>query len=334
MRQQQTFAKETPRKVNFAPEVTTPRVPGAMPASTVGEEKEVNVFDYLVPEHAPSSTEPMNIIDHAGNNSQGWNKENDGSFGFSYDSNPIKVSQEGTTSMEFKTPVSKDKKGRSQMKQSKNKQASSDKKRKRHADDDVDVDADTSGEAPCSTKNNVGTPVLRHSGLTGGLDRMLRDKNGGGRYRDGSSPIKRTRRSERETTTTKESYRDARRARAERLVSSMFGAPGSRYDAASKAMIRPNQKTRHQRDADGQSGHDQELQQSSHAYGQNDEVARYHAASHFLSLVIKGPESARGMSVHKVLKRLQAQNGNDDERDMWRALRVKRNERGEIVLFL
>jgi cell growth-regulating nucleolar protein len=77
-------------------------------------------------------------------------------------------------------------------------------------------------------------------------------------------------------------------------------------------------------------------------------------AAHFLSLVTKGPESSRGFSVNKVLKRFHREftdefdddRGRDqgrsradrerrieDEKDLWRTLRVKQNERGEVVLF-
>ncbi|OJJ42908.1 hypothetical protein ASPZODRAFT_154890 [Penicilliopsis zonata CBS 506.65] len=91
-------------------------------------------------------------------------------------------------------------------------------------------------------------------------------------------------------------------------------------------------------------------------------------AAHFFSLVTKGPESTRGLSMNKVLKRFhrelsagpdgepdahlvdyERERGRghgrggdredrdrwyDDEKELWRALRLKRNERGEIVLFM
>jgi cell growth-regulating nucleolar protein len=77
-------------------------------------------------------------------------------------------------------------------------------------------------------------------------------------------------------------------------------------------------------------------------------------AAHFLSLVTKGPESSRGFSINKVLKRFHKdftdefdgdrgrdqgrsradrERRADDEKDLWRTLRLKQNERGEIVLF-
>ncbi|KAL7927600.1 hypothetical protein ACQKWADRAFT_8170 [Trichoderma austrokoningii] len=60
----------------------------------------------------------------------------------------------------------------------------------------------------------------------------------------------------------------------------------------------------------------------------------------FLSFV-KGPESERGCSMNKALKRFhrerQAVGANTpkvrDEKELWRSLRLRRNDRGEIVLF-
>jgi cell growth-regulating nucleolar protein len=93
------------------------------------------------------------------------------------------------------------------------------------------------------------------------------------------------------------------------------------------------------------------------------EELRRERAAQFLAMVNKGPESERGCSLHKTLKRFrrecsssmgsedrdQNQKGGergrergrgrrdrkeDDEQDLWRLLRLKRNDRGEIVLFI
>lgn len=84
-------------------------------------------------------------------------------------------------------------------------------------------------------------------------------------------------------------------------------------------------------------------------------------AALFLSFITKGPESERGCSVNKALKRyhreqtsqqLRLTSGGHDERnggnedgdaavgelmddkELWKSLRVRRNERGEVVLFV
>ncbi|KAK5990462.1 hypothetical protein PT974_08730 [Cladobotryum mycophilum] len=61
----------------------------------------------------------------------------------------------------------------------------------------------------------------------------------------------------------------------------------------------------------------------------------------FLSFVNKGPESEKGCSMNKALKRFhrerQAAGSSNakgkEEKELWRSLRLRRNDRGEIVLF-
>lgn len=62
-------------------------------------------------------------------------------------------------------------------------------------------------------------------------------------------------------------------------------------------------------------------------------------AQSFLSLVTKGPESEKGYSINKALKRWHRDNATgsggkyDEEKELWKSLRLKRNERGEVVVF-
>jgi len=61
----------------------------------------------------------------------------------------------------------------------------------------------------------------------------------------------------------------------------------------------------------------------------------------FLGFVNKGPESERGCSINKALKRFhreRMESGTSmpksiEEKELWRSLRMRKNERGEIVLF-
>lgn len=62
----------------------------------------------------------------------------------------------------------------------------------------------------------------------------------------------------------------------------------------------------------------------------------------FMSFVTKGPESERGMSVNKTLKRYHRERYErwdreiskaDEEKELWKSLRLRRNDRGEVVLF-
>ncbi|KAK3100955.1 hypothetical protein LTR53_018693, partial [Teratosphaeriaceae sp. CCFEE 6253] len=59
----------------------------------------------------------------------------------------------------------------------------------------------------------------------------------------------------------------------------------------------------------------------------------------FLSFVNKGPDSEKGCSMNKALKRyhrerdVRSDEKDDDNKDLWKALRLRRNDRGEIVVF-
>jgi cell growth-regulating nucleolar protein len=61
----------------------------------------------------------------------------------------------------------------------------------------------------------------------------------------------------------------------------------------------------------------------------------------FFDFVDKGPESERGCSMNKALKRFHRERkaaGTDmtkhmEEKELWRSIRLRRNEQGEIVLF-
>lgn len=59
----------------------------------------------------------------------------------------------------------------------------------------------------------------------------------------------------------------------------------------------------------------------------------------FLSLIKKGPDSERGCSINKALKRYHRQQGSTgraksmEEKELFRSLRLRRNDQGEIVLF-
>jgi len=62
----------------------------------------------------------------------------------------------------------------------------------------------------------------------------------------------------------------------------------------------------------------------------------------FMSFINKGPDSERGMSVNKALKRYHRERYDrwdreaskaDEEKELWKNMRLKRNDRGEVVLF-
>lgn len=434
-------APSPPPSDSKKPTHATPRSKDAEP---------VNVFDFLVTSETPNASkvsvagpkEQMKMVDHApsvfetsqalaelgadADDDDDEDKKYDVAYeenGFSYGSGPIPPSvypnkAAPTVSMEFMTPAPKKKKDRSA--RTDGAATTSDKKRKRRTDDHGRDDVDTPmGEAPSSVVNHPGTPMLNHSGLTGGLNRMMRSPSldadaGDGpadhprrRYQDPSSPIKRTRRDDKETAGGDPGLGISMKHRAGRLVSSMFGGSvastssngtdraarssrrrGSSDDGQSGAVdARSSKKTSRVRgtpvaapdarkskrkssapiDGDRPSRRLREIEYPDPAprgdhghemvvYRQpnHPDALQQEMAAHFLSLVTKGPESGRGFSMNKVLKRFHrdvtdefdADRGRetgrsradrerrmDDEKELWRTLRVKQNERGEVVLF-
>ncbi|KAJ5577967.1 uncharacterized protein N7459_006931 [Penicillium hispanicum] len=240
--------------------------------------KPVNVFDYLVTDETPNASkvslaapkEQMTMVNHAPSLFEPSNAlarldtktDDEGHYdvayeenGYSYGADPIPPSMYSkdvpNVSAEFVTPAPKKKKDR--RKEEKRASGSvSEKKRKRGQEETFsspqhDVDTPMM-DAPSSVVNNAGTPLLQHSGLTGGLNRMMRSPSPDGddtpdhghqTYQDASSPIKRTRRNGKET------HGDpglgiSIKNRAERLVSSMFGGSGSVVSAGSGASNEPN----------------------------------------------------------------------------------------------
>lgn len=402
----------------------TPPSSGEVKATPAKDAGKPNVFDFMVNEktpnaskvslpepkeqmkmkdHAPSVFEPSQTSTHSEGDDDRESKDYDVAYeeqGYSYGAGPIQPpvhpNKAAAASTEFMTPAPKKTKDRRREKKQSPPNLSattSEKKRKRRIDDHDMEDADTPmQEAPSSVLNHPGTPMINHSGLTGGLDRMLRspsfDEDGAEkprrRYQDPSSPLKRTRRDEKDDAGLGISIKN----RAERLVSSMFA--GSSVSGSSVAgnepeprkankthKVRndqaiPSEYSKTKRKSSAQTEGDRPTRRLKKieypdaprddgremvVYRQEnhpDELQRQMAA-HFMSLVTKGPESTRGFSINKVLKRFHQDftdeyDGEDrgrgqgrsradreqrgeDEKDLWRTLRLKQNERGEIVLF-
>lgn len=408
----------SPRHDGPPPPAPTPPVDTTVPPFTTEAHsgQPVNVFDYLVPEdtpkkpvnHAPSLSHTGRDQSRANTKSSVKGKDHDVTYeenGFSYGTSPVKPSANqgipSYPSMEYMTPMPKKKKDRSrnEVEDSRdNRKAgnTSDRKRKRGNMEDVAMT-----DAPPSTVKSSETPVLNHSGLTGGIERMLHSlgeehEHSDKHHPDNTSPIKRTRRGDKDPNS------DSRRSRTERFVSSMFGFPGENSEITSKGIVRthrdsshpteaqktkkthrhssqssaqplssslmdPRKPTQKSGDADHPPSYSKQLKPrrdhhnrprpqspggdsgysrpatGSQLSNDNGQELQHQMASRFLSLVTKGPESGRGMSVHKALKRLHNDRSDqdldreqqfEDDREMWRALRLKRNERGEVVLFL
>ncbi|KAJ5553063.1 hypothetical protein N7494_002441 [Penicillium frequentans] len=227
----------------YAPPPRAPTPPPAAEAKPTADAmadggKSVNVFDYLVTDETPNASktslappnEQMTMV-----------KEAPSLF---EPSTALANLEAKTDDEEFVTPAPKKKKDR--RKEEKRASGSvSEKKRKRGRENSLSPQQEIDTpmmDAPSSVINNAGTPILAHSGLTGGLNRMMRspshemdDTPAGSRaYKDISSPIKRTRRSTKEVNGNGDAGLGISiKNRAGRLVSSMFSGTGSVISASS-----------------------------------------------------------------------------------------------------
>ncbi|KAJ9161969.1 Cell growth-regulating nucleolar protein [Coniochaeta hoffmannii] len=238
-----------------------------------------------------------------------------------YGTGPVPVSH-------FETPAPKGEKKKSK---DGDKELKKDKKRKRlHLDiqDQVMTDA----------------PVL-HSGLTGGLNRLMARESspGGGRVTETpASPLKKSKqhkhRGRTETSlgnslmamiASGSSKTKTKTKKRKHTSSTSPKQSRQRLEAPKETKLleyRPGSKDSTSKDA--KDGHAMVLYKP--------------RAEQFLGFVNKGPESERGCSLNKVLKRYhreRSETGNNtlskvmEEKELWKSLRLKKNDRGEIVLF-
>lgn len=314
---------------NLSPAEPPPEAPTPPPA----DERHVNVFDFLVANGTPSAStlslvrpnqlnEETQLVrfDHEANAFLDP-KSDDGAL-VQYGTGPIPS--------KFETPAPKAEKKKSK---DGDREVKKDKKRKRlHVDthDHVMTDA----------------PPVLHSGLTGGLNKLMNrpsvfppspDYSGGDAAETPASPLKKSRHSKHKTS------------RAEAIGNSliaMISAPKATKTKKRKHTSSGVKKHRHHRlegpkeqklleyrpgSKDGKDGGDA-----------NAMVLYKPRAEHFLGFVNKGSDSERGCSMNKTLKRYHRErsaSGNNtlskhmEEKELWRSLRLKKNDRGEIVLF-
>ena len=291
------------------PEAPTP--PSAVP------EEHVNVFDFLV---ATGQTPNASNLDlpgkHESDSTSLVRYEYNAEAYLDMDDDDVQYGSGPIPAGAFTTPAPKTERRKT------GSEAKKDKKRKRLH---VDVPGDSvMTDAP---------PVL-HSGLTGGLKGLMRsglppspDYSGGdGPEGTPASPLKKTKhakRSERSSLLGMITGSKSKSSSKKRKTSSSSKKHSSSRHSRDEKMIeyRPNSKDGN--NADGQ-------------------VILYKPrADVFLSFVDKGPESERGCSMNKALKRFHrerkassdAGSRVEEEKELWRSLRLRQNDRGEIVLF-
>jgi len=334
------------------PEAPTP--PSAAPDFQLSSDP-VNVFDFLV-DSTPNQSrlelpapEPMNLIEEAPEEAPEENHDRDlvrvrfEDAGHSV-SDLIEYGNGPVPTEGFKTPAPKEERDRERRRERRerehlSKEEKKDKKRKRLHVDTRDLSPRGGDEIM------TDAPPVLHSGLTGGLNRLLSRPSvfppspdySGGDVADASpgSPLKKSKHSKRG------------RSRVDTISNNIMSLISTRPSREHSSEERPKRKHRKHREASERPARKMiEYQPMNDEGAVQDEEAQMVVyqprAELLLSYINKGPESERGLSMNKALKRYHRDRNavgvglskGEEEKELWRSLRMKRNDRGEIVLFL
>jgi cell growth-regulating nucleolar protein len=344
-----------------------PAAPSPPPAVTPVDR--VNVFDFYEGVSTPNQS-TLNLHASIGietaNTTIHEEVDLNGSL-VQYGSGPV------PTGSAVQTPAPKERERKARFENEPSMSTGKDKKRKRlHVDTSS---AERSRERNGGDEEMLDAPAaardgLLHTGLTGGLNRLLAP----GEYftsaeadRGDSSPVKKTKRSKEERR-EKEKERERGRTREKEstgstgngILSALMG--GRKKVKKSEAGRDEHRVRKSSKRHEGENGQ-KLLMNGAHghgAHGPGKEIVVFKdgkqvtqsadGATLFLSLVNKGPESERGCSMNKVLKRFHRERGEQlalgngeteerrrssrgEEKELWRCLRLRKNERGEVVVF-
>lgn len=298
---------------NATPNASNTALPQPAPAAEPSQSRQLVRFDY----QANSYTDPTGYM------------VEDSEALVQYGTGPIPA---GRNPLETPAPKADRKKKDS------DREVKKDKKRKRlHIDthDQIMTDA----------------PPVLHSGLTGGLNRLMSrphafppspdaSGSGGEVIETPASPLKKSRHS-------KHSKSSRTEGGIGNNLMAMLTNGGSKKTKKRKAVSTTKTKkhTSHRHRSDGK---EQKLIEYRPASKEGDKEADASAmviykprADLLMSFIEKGPDSERGCSMNKALKRFHRErtaSGNSlgklmEEKELWRSLRMRKNDRGEIVLF-
>jgi cell growth-regulating nucleolar protein len=353
-----------------------PRAPTPPPATAALEN--VNVFDFLVQDATPKAAvagAPARKLLERESSSMYVNHPNDSQYsqysngdgatymqrGYSYGDAPVQPTFERYDSLSnlensqtslmpppaaYATPAPK--------KEKKDKSDKSDKKRKRHHVDDLDLSAAkrpaSRGDEPMAdAPAPPSTSRVLHSGLTGGLSRLVTDPDF---YEDridaGPTPISPLKRSKRGEHGKESSSRDDKR-KSSHAGSSRTVSSSKHSDETSRSHRRRNRSPSSSPEPSARpKSRTKAIEYTSTRAGSVQPSASNQIGAHynsraelFMSFVNKGPDSERGVSINKALKRYHREKGlreggekEDEDKELWKGLRLRRNSRGEVVLFV
>ena len=335
-----------------------PSPPSAVPPAP---KQSINVFDFLVPSDTPNASrtslevtkESVKIVEQSSSKSSkghrpaglGIDEAAYEKYGFAYGTEPVPITK-GKPKVEFFTPAPKSAhthkpSADSMYSLEDSERKSTDKKRKRTHAEDLELTAPRRANHETDHIMDDTSPPVLHSGLTGGLGRLLTKSKfepmgePPNSDHDPPSPVKRLIK----PPAVKEKERG-------RKAGTVYVKVRKRRSSDES---RPRKQHRSHHESDRHSHHDQRPKrkaieyhaQSKQADSQQQLVLYKTRAELFSSFVTKGPESEQGYSLHKALKRYHRERGDeglvldkvDEERELFKALRLKRNDRGEMVVF-
>jgi cell growth-regulating nucleolar protein len=342
------------------PEVPSP--PSAVPGFQNGHTEAFNVFDFMVGSETPNQStlnlaamEQQHMLEDAPealqNEDTSMVRFQDNYLVSQNDHDDLLV-EYGTgpvPTAEYRTPAPKadrERKKKDHRDHGVLKDEKKDKKRKRLH---VDTSQDRSTSRGEGDEIMTDAPPVLHSGLTGGLNRLMSRPSvfppspdySGGDAGDASpgSPLKRSKHS-----------KHSRDSRADMFSNSIMALISTRKHKDSDHDRRKHSKRHHRgRTSESARTSTQKMIEYKPVNGdgaesdvKNNQMVVYQTRSElFMSFVNKGPKSERGCSINKTLKRYHRQRAtmglglgkSEEEKKLWRALRLKRNDRGEIVLF-
>ena len=325
----------------------------------------MNVFDFLVTEETPNaskvslggSKEQMQMVADApsvfeaglqlASESSDSDHEYDEAFkeqGYSYGTEPITAKKGDLKQIEYQTPAPKPLQNGSRdsiYELDATNRGSTDKKRKRNQVEELDIAAIRRSQE--RDEIMADAPAVLHSGLTGGLGRLLsRSKFPPSPEYSGNepgtlSPVKRSK-----SIITKERGRNGESA----LVRIRKGTSSRR--ASDESRPRKHHRSHHHNaNADDHPERPKRKLKTIQYHQQQEDDAQQMVvyrtrAELFLSFITKGPESETGYSMNKALKRYHREREEqglglgkaEEEKQLWKSLRLRRNERGEVVLLI
>ncbi|KAK2755559.1 hypothetical protein FQN54_006499 [Arachnomyces sp. PD_36] len=378
-----TTVATTDAPVNVFDFLVTENTPNASKVSVGGTREQMQMVD-----HAPSVFEPSTALTKLDRNADEDVDIYDVAYeenGFSYGAGPIQPGPypQGTSnpSMVFVTPAPKKKDRRVRREEARSPELTrngssmtSDKKRKRGNPRDLDMELATSApwhyeedtpmtDAPSSIINNPGTPALNHSGLTGGLSRMMGrdisptpeysdygdddDHLDNRKYKEPVSPIKRSRRN------NKEANRDSGlgisiKGHAGRIIS-LIGNSGTSNEPPSKALVRTRRRSSSEADgspAPAQSRRPKKHHRTRRSSGENAESTQPRKSKRKSSHTHANGETARddyGVARPRRMKAIEYRRNSDSDRSRSRSPRndraltttkdVEGNEENQLVVY-